>query len=253
MGARIYRHFRSNVVGYVAVFIALSGTAYAVDGPLPGQNQVGSEDIINGEVKNAELGTDAVASGKIQDGQVKNADLSIGASSSNTIADGGILGLDIHNDTLTGAQVNESSLGKVPNAANADNADTLDGKNSTDFLGRSEAPHSPTLESCDGVDNWAPAAIGLDPHYWKDAAGIVHLEGAVTCPGAATGGPIFQMPATYRPAQDVVRYGMLGNGLSLAQLAVVNNTFTAGVVYDGGTSADTDDYVSLDGITYRNG
>jgi hypothetical protein len=39
MSVRIREHIRSNVVGYVAVFIALSGTAYAVDGPLPGQNQ----------------------------------------------------------------------------------------------------------------------------------------------------------------------------------------------------------------------
>ena len=51
MSRKLRDHIRSNVVGYVAVFIALSGTAYAVDGPLPGVDQVGSEDIINGEVK----------------------------------------------------------------------------------------------------------------------------------------------------------------------------------------------------------
>jgi hypothetical protein len=50
-GARIWRHIRSNMVGYVALLLALGGTAYAVDGPLAGQNQVGSEDIINGAVK----------------------------------------------------------------------------------------------------------------------------------------------------------------------------------------------------------
>jgi hypothetical protein len=245
MGARIFRHIRSNIVGYVAMFIALSGTAYAVDGPLAGQNQVGSEDIINGEVKNADLGADSVASGKIQDQQVKNADLSIGASSSNTIADGGIQGIDVRNDTLTGTQINESTLGKVPDA------DKLDGRDSTQFLGRSEPPHSPTLESCDGVHDWAPAGIGLEPHFWKDSAGIVHLEGAVTCPGMSNGASIFQMPDPYRPAQDVVRYGMLGAGQSLAQVAVVVNVVSAGVVYDGGTDPNTDDYVSLDGITYR--
>ena len=45
MSGRIRQHIRSNVVGYVALFVALSGTAYAIDGPLPGQNQVGSEDM----------------------------------------------------------------------------------------------------------------------------------------------------------------------------------------------------------------
>ena len=37
MSSRIRDHLRSNVVGYVAVFIALSGTAFAIDGPLPGR------------------------------------------------------------------------------------------------------------------------------------------------------------------------------------------------------------------------
>jgi hypothetical protein len=71
------------------------------------RNHIRSGDIINGEVKNADLGADSVASGKIADQQVKNADLSIGASSSNTIADGGIQAIDVKNNTLTGTQVGE--------------------------------------------------------------------------------------------------------------------------------------------------
>jgi hypothetical protein len=108
---RIGEHIRSNIVGYIALFcFATSGGAYAIDGALPGQNQVGSEDIINAEVKNADLDADSVGSGKIVDRQVKNADLSIGASSSNTIADGGIQGVDVKGNTLTGAQIDESAL-----------------------------------------------------------------------------------------------------------------------------------------------
>jgi hypothetical protein len=85
MSARIRHHIRSNVIGYLALFVALSGTAYAVDGPLPGQNQVGSADIINGEVqtadiKDANLTTadirpGAVTTGKILDGEVRTEDL----------------------------------------------------------------------------------------------------------------------------------------------------------------------------------
>ena len=52
--SRVGNHVRSNVVGYVAIFIALSSTAYAVDGSLPGRNTVGTADIINGEVSEAE-------------------------------------------------------------------------------------------------------------------------------------------------------------------------------------------------------
>jgi hypothetical protein len=113
-----------------ALFFALTGSAYALDGPLPGQNQVGSDDIINGEVKTADIGTGEVKNGdignfevnannvapdslggaKIVDRSVKNADLGLGASSSNTIADGGIEGIDVKSDTLTGTQVDELSL-----------------------------------------------------------------------------------------------------------------------------------------------
>ena len=110
MSARIRRHIRSNVVGYVALFVALSGTAYAVDGPLADQNTVGSQDIINGEVTGDDVATNAIGTAKINDRSVKNADLSTGASSSNTIADGGIHDIDVKNDTLTGTQIDEGTL-----------------------------------------------------------------------------------------------------------------------------------------------
>jgi hypothetical protein len=64
---RLRAHFRSNVIGYVALFVALSGTAYAVDGSLPGKNTVGSADIINGEVKTPDIGSGQVGAGQVAD------------------------------------------------------------------------------------------------------------------------------------------------------------------------------------------
>ncbi len=63
--SRISNHLRSNVVGYAALFVALSGTAWAANGPLAGKNTVGSSDIINGEVRakdvaDAPSGSDAL-------------------------------------------------------------------------------------------------------------------------------------------------------------------------------------------------
>ncbi len=43
-------HIRSNVVGYLALFVALSGTAQR----FPRTNTVDSRDIINKQVKSAE-------------------------------------------------------------------------------------------------------------------------------------------------------------------------------------------------------
>src|SRR5438034_1028070 len=94
MSGRIRDHLRSNVVGYVALFFVLTGgTAYALDG----SNTVFSDDIVNGEVKtadidtgsvtNGKLGTDAVKSNKILDGSVKNADLEANSVDSSNVVD----------------------------------------------------------------------------------------------------------------------------------------------------------------------
>ena len=115
------RPSHTTVVAYLGLFVALGGTAVAVDGSLPGQNTVGSADIINGEVTPDDIKADAIGSAKIAPQSVKNADLGLGASSSNTIADGGIQSIDVKNDTLTGTDVNESTLGTVPHAESAGN------------------------------------------------------------------------------------------------------------------------------------
>jgi hypothetical protein len=53
MSRRITSHIRSNVVGYAALFVALSGTAYAV-GQLP-KNSVGTKQIKNNAVNGAKV------------------------------------------------------------------------------------------------------------------------------------------------------------------------------------------------------
>ena len=48
MRHRLHNHIRTNVVGYIAIFLfAISGTATA----LAGSDTVFSDDIVNGEVK----------------------------------------------------------------------------------------------------------------------------------------------------------------------------------------------------------
>jgi hypothetical protein len=117
MSTAIANHIRSNIVGYIALFcFAMGGTAYGLDG----SNTVFSDDIVNGEVKNGDIGAfevkannvapDSLGGAKIADRSVKNADLGLGASSSNTIADGGIQAIDVKNNTLTGTQIDESTL-----------------------------------------------------------------------------------------------------------------------------------------------
>jgi hypothetical protein len=83
-------HIRSNVVGYVALFFALSGGAAWATHP-GGENTISTIDIQNGEVKKDDLGADSVRTGKIQDGQVTSD--------------------DVATDTLTKADLGSNSVG----------------------------------------------------------------------------------------------------------------------------------------------
>jgi hypothetical protein len=115
---KVRAHIRSNVVGYIALFaFAMSGSAYAINGPLAGKNTVGTADIINKEVKAPDLASGATT--------------------------GAVTSAKVRNGTLTGADINEASLGQVPSAASAtsattaataNNAGTLDNIDSTGFL-----------------------------------------------------------------------------------------------------------------------
>lgn len=75
-----------------------------------------------------------VATGFIDGREIKN-----NAVGTKDLTNNDVRGRDVRNNTLTGADVNEARLGKVPNAGAADtaasatNANTLDGKDSTDF------------------------------------------------------------------------------------------------------------------------
>ena len=94
----------ANIMSFIALVFALGGTsAYAA-------NTVFSADIVDGEVKTADLGgaavtnaklaPDSVGTGKIIDGHVTRDDLAGGAVNSDKVA----------NDSLTGDDINESTL-----------------------------------------------------------------------------------------------------------------------------------------------
>ncbi len=98
MLATFLGHVRSNVIAYAALFFALTAPATA--------------SIINGAL--------------IQNGSVTGAD----------VKNESLTGADVLNDSLKGVDVDEASLGTVPSAAHAEtagDADTLDGKDSSDF------------------------------------------------------------------------------------------------------------------------
>ena len=75
----------ANVVSTLCLFLLLAGgTAYALDG----SNTVFTDDIVNGDVKVADIGQGAVATDEIANGQVKAADLGDGEVKAAEIASG---------------------------------------------------------------------------------------------------------------------------------------------------------------------
>jgi hypothetical protein len=119
----------ANVVSSICLFLVLSGgTAVA----LSGSNTVFSDDITDGNVRNSDLGFRAVTLQKI---------------GGDAINSGRVV-----NDSLTGSDLLESTLGQVPSAASADNADFLDNTDSSQFATKPVGSGDVDLIKCD-VDN----------------------------------------------------------------------------------------------------
>jgi hypothetical protein len=119
VSSRIRQHIRNNVVGYIALFLVVTGgTAQA----LTGSNTVFTDDIVNKEVKTADLGYGAVIANRLAPNSVRSGRV---VDESLTGADiGGLTGNDVAVDSLTGANVDESTLGQVPQAGDAANANS---------------------------------------------------------------------------------------------------------------------------------
>jgi hypothetical protein len=103
----IRRPSHATIVAYLALFAAVgTGSAYAA-------NTVFSSDIVDGEVKSVDIGNGEVGSADVKDGSLNTFDVHT------------FLGVDVVDNSLTGDDVQESTLGKVPAAGNAD---TLEGQ-----------------------------------------------------------------------------------------------------------------------------
>lgn len=100
----------SLVIAYLALFVALGGSAYAVS-QLP-KNSVGTK----------QLKPNAVTAAKIKDGAVGTADLGNGV----------VTGAKIGANAVTGANVEEATLGRVPSAGSAEQAASADRAKSAD-------------------------------------------------------------------------------------------------------------------------
>ena len=211
---KLRRHLRNNVVGYLALFVALSGTAYAA--VELGKNDVRSRHIKNGQVKIKDLAADAVTSPKVADGSLLGEDFAAGQL-----------------PQFNGAAAGGALTGTYPNP-------TLASPEPVHMIGN---PGEPAFDAA--VTNQSGGDL-LPAGFYKDASGRVYLQGTVHTTSPRT---LFTLPAGYRPASSACTLapGFDGPGTTLqfSRICVQANGEVA-YVNGAGTS-----YLSLDGISFR--
>jgi hypothetical protein len=98
--------------GLIALFLVLTGGTALATHP-GGQNTINSADIIDGQVKEPDVGQAAVASPEVKNDSITNGDVAPNSLTSGRIADGSLTGTDVASNSLKGADIDESTLSSI--------------------------------------------------------------------------------------------------------------------------------------------
>lgn len=189
---RRHRPSPGTVLGVIAIMVALAGTA----GALPGKNSVDSGDIKKNAVKSSDIARKAVKSRHIA------------------------------RDAVKGAQVKESTLGKVPRAADADNA-----------ANAGNATNAANAGAVDGHDATCPAGTFLHNGTCFDSASRFNSDWTGAAQFCADGGGYLPLPSELLSIRNQPGIDLGGAGAghwadARYQDAAVNEAMT---VLDNGT------------------
>jgi catabolite regulation protein CreA len=102
--SRTRSYLRQNVLGLIAIFIALGGTAYAA-------NTVGSSDIIDDSILSADIKTNNVRSDDIQGNAVSSSKLDSGAVQSIDVRDDTLAAIDLAPDSVGSSEIAQDAVG----------------------------------------------------------------------------------------------------------------------------------------------
>jgi hypothetical protein len=149
-------------------------------------------------------------------------DLPVNSVGTPQLKNSAVSGPKILNGAITAAKISHSALGPAT------------------AVGKAGAP--PYAGGWGAV----PADVGDDSvSFYKDPWGIVHLQGSAYNPNGAKTGPIFTLPAGYRPAGNLwfAAYGSAGTA------AYIEVASTGGVI----EVFAPQEFVGLGNITFRAG
>jgi hypothetical protein len=199
----------ANVVSTLCLFIVLGGGAYA------------ASKLKNNSVSTAKIRNAAVTDTKLADGAVTETKISSSAQAA-----------------LRAGPAGGALVGSYPNPR----------------LAPPEAIHEVTgFGNCNSSTAWENEQI-VNPNFpkvgfFRDPFGVVHLRGAVSCPGLAPGASegIFTLPAGYRPPLAEIFSAAGEAGPTEVQVA------SNGLVIFQGTGANpgANGFLTLDGVTFR--
>jgi hypothetical protein len=99
----------ANVISCIALFVALSGAAYAAKATL-GNKSVKTRNLANGSVNTLKLRNGAVTPLKLRNGAVTGAKIAPGAVGSTQLADGGVRSVDLGGGVVTEGKLKNGAV-----------------------------------------------------------------------------------------------------------------------------------------------
>lgn len=149
----------------------------------------------------------------------------------------------IKNGAVTGAKIKSNSLGTVPSATHATNADSAAVADRATVANAIAPPEAPRIVGAGGqppfASGWKGDANFGPISFYKDREGVVHLEGLAE--GNETGFVVFTLPSGYRPATR----------LFFSNFGYSGATWPVYVDANGDVSSGSNTEISLSGITFR--